>query len=92
MGTFIIRKLGCVTIAWLEGGGGGGGGGRHYSQVLNTVNTYIVEEAKFVSSCFSFPSSAKPLFSFRIQRKEKREHGVNTVAQRPGIQSMHLSD
>ncbi len=25
--------------------------------------SYIVDEAKFVSSCFNFPSNAKPLLS-----------------------------
>ena len=31
------------------------------------INTYIVDEAKLVSSCFSFPSRANPLLSCQIE-------------------------
>ena len=35
---------------------------------LNSIDTYIVEEAKLVSSCLSFPSRAKPRFSFKRKK------------------------
>ena len=34
-------------------------------------STYIVEEAKLVSSCFNFPSSAKPLLSLHNKKKSE---------------------
>ena len=37
-------------------------------------STYIVEEAKLVSSCFNFPSSAKPLLSLHNKKKIRNQH------------------
>jgi hypothetical protein len=47
------------------------------------IKSYIVDEAKFVSSCFNFPSNAKPLLSLLFAKSGineytfvKFEHGV----------------
>ena len=36
--------------------------------------TYIVDEAKFVSSCFNFPSKAKPRLSLLFARSGVNEY------------------